>query len=58
MNEIIKSIPELFFEREPINMPPRLDIADVVFKKTARQFEQAFIEVTGHVQKQKPSNIE
>ncbi|MGZ5028973.1 MAG: hypothetical protein ACXWAT_06745 [Methylobacter sp.] len=56
MNEIVKSIPALFFKREPIRAPERIDIAAIVIKKTSQQFEQAFSQVTGYGQEQKPSN--
>ncbi len=56
MNEIIKSIPAFFYKREPLQIPPRVDISAIAYQKTARQFEQAFIQVTGHAQEQKPTN--
>ena len=49
MNEILKAIPVMFNQRKPVNAPPRIDITEMAIRRTNRQFEQAFIEVTSHV---------
>ena len=56
MNEILKAIPVMFNQRKPVNAPPRIDITEMAIRRTNRQFEQAFVEVTSHVTKQKSSN--
>lgn len=56
MNEILKAIPVMFNQRKPVHAPPRIDITEMAIRRTNRQFEQAFIEVTSHVTKQKSSN--
>jgi hypothetical protein len=50
MNELLKAIPVLFYQRNPVNAPPRIDITEMAIRRTNRQFEQAFIEVTSHTQ--------
>ena len=56
MNEILKAIPAMFNQRKPVHAPPRIDITEMAIRRTNSQFEQAFIEVTSHVTKQKSSN--
>ena len=56
MNEILKAIPVLFNQRKPVAMPDRVDLTALTINKTNRQFERAFIEVTGYGKKQERSN--
>jgi len=48
MNEILKAIPVLFNQRKPVSIPERVDLTALTINKTNRQFERAFIEVTGY----------
>jgi len=56
MNEIFKAIPDIFsFSRQSyMDFSKQEDVASVALMMTVKQFENAFIEVTGHVQTQKP----
>jgi hypothetical protein len=56
MNELLKAIPVLFYQRKPVTMPDRVDLTALTINKTNRQFESAFIEVTGYGKKQERSN--
>lgn len=56
MNEIVKSIPEFFFKREPAQIPHRIDITEIALNRTNKQFEQAFIQVTGYGKEQNASD--
>ena len=56
MNEILKAIPVLFNQRKPVTIPDRVNLTALTINKTNRQFERAFIEVTGYGQKQERSN--
>ncbi len=53
MNEILKAIPEFFYQNKSVVIPSRVDLTELTINKTNRQFERAFTEVTGYGKEQK-----
>jgi hypothetical protein len=56
MNELLKSIPVIFHQKKSVSIPARVDLTELTINKTTRQFERAFIEVTGYAKEPERSN--
>ncbi len=56
MSNLFKKIPSFFVYKRPEYTIIQPNISDKVLKQTTKQFENAFIQITGHSKKQQTNH--